>query len=358
MDYRAIPKALLHDHLDGGLRVATVIELADEAGYTDLPSTDEGELTRWFHQDQSGSLEQYLESFRHTFGVMQTQEAIRRVAYEAGVDLADDGVVYAEIRFGPSLHTSNGLRREDAIEAVLDGLDAASKETGIVLYGIASALRQDTDSEKVAEAAVKFTGEGLVAFDLAGPEAGYPADDHEPACRLASEHGLGLTIHAGEGDGLNSIWRALAHCGAQRLGHGARIIDDTEIIDGELTRLGPLATRVRDHRIPLENSITSNVDCAVFELGFQHPFGALYRAGFNVSINTDNRLMSTTTMSAEYRIATESYGLEPADLAQITVDALEAGFGDYPTRRRLIDEVVKPGYESAASSQSATSDST
>lgn len=348
----------MHDHLDGGVRVATVIELADEAGYTDLPSTDEDELSAWFHQDQSGSLERYLESFRHTFGVMQTQDAIRRVAYEAGVDLADDGVVYAEIRFGPSLHTKNGLRREDAIEAVLDGLDAAHRETGIVLYAIASALRQETDSEDVANAAVQFVGQGLVGFDLAGPEVGYPADDHEPACRLALEHGLGLTIHAGEVDGLNSIWRALAHCAARRLGHGSRIVDDAQVADGELTELGPLARRVRDHRVPLEVSITSNLDCGAFESHIGHPFGALYHAGFNVSINTDNRLMSATLSSTEYHLAAQTFDLTVEDLAAITTAAIEAGFGDYPTRRRLIDTVVVPGYASAASSQSATSPST
>jgi len=358
MDYRAIPKALLHDHLDGGLRVATVIELADEAGYPDLPSTDEEELTEWFHQNESGTLELYLDSFRHTFGVMQTQDAIRRVAYEAGLDLASDGVVYGELRFGPSLHTFNGLSREDAIEAVLDGIDAASRETGIVLYAIASALRQDTDSEEVANAAVRFVGQGLVAFDLAGPEAGYPADDHEPACRLAVEHGLGLTIHAGEADGPDSMWRALSHCGAHRLGHGARIVDDAVVKNGELGDLGSLARRIRDHRVPLEVSITSNLHSGTFEPQIAHPFGALYHAGFNVSINTDNRLMSATTPSTEYRVAAEEFGLTATDLGEITANAIDAGFGDYPIRRRLIDEVVVPAYESVALSQSAISEST
>ena len=358
MDYVALPKALLHDHLDGGVRVETVIELAEASGYSDLPSHDRDELAAWFHQDQSGSLEQYLDAFEHTFGVMQSHDAIRRVAYEAGVDLAADGVVYAELRFAPSLHTFGELRREDAIEAVLDGFDAATRETGIALYAIASALRQETDSEKVANAAVQFAGQGLVGFDLAGPEAGFPADDHEPACRLASEHGLGLTIHAGEADGPTSMWRALAHCGAQRLGHGSRIVDDTSIADGELVELGSLALRVRDNRVPLEVSITSNLHSGTFEPHIQHPFGALYRAGFNVSINTDNRLMSTTSSSREYQVAAEEFDLTAEDLARITSNAIEAGFGDYPTRRKLIEEVVIPAYASAASIQSATSANT
>jgi adenosine deaminase len=358
MDYVAVPKAVLHDHLDGGLRVATVIELADAIGYDALPTNDEAELTSWFHQRQSGSLERYLEAFAHTFGVMQTQESLRRVAYEAGVDLAADGVVYAEVRFGPSLHTFGGLRREDVIEAVLDGYAAAGAETGIVLYGIATALRDEGDSEAVAEAAVRFVGRGMVAFDLAGPEAGFPADDHEPACRLAREHGLGLTIHAGESDGPNSIWRALAHCGAQRIGHGVRIADDCIVVDGEVVELGALARRVRDQRIPLEVSVSSNLDTNAFPDGAAHPLGALYRAGFDVSINTDNRLMSRTTPSAEYRFAAEEFGFTPSDLGAITADALEAGFGDYPRRRHLIDEVVAPAYARVASSQSAMSEST
>ncbi len=358
MDYQSLPKALLHDHLDGSVRVETVIELAEEIGYTGLPSTDVAELREWFFQGQSGSLERYLDAFRHTFGVMQTQDAIKRVAYEAGRDLAADGVVYAELRFGPSLCTARGLRREEAIEAMLDGLDAAARETGIVLYGIATALRHDTDSEAVANAAVSFVGRGLVAFDLAGPEAGYPADAHEPAFRLASEHGLGLTIHAGESDGPESIWRALAHCGAQRLGHGVRIADDTTIVDGAVVELGSLARRVRDHRVPLEVNITSNLHTEAFPPEVTHPFGALYRAGFNVSINTDNRLMSATSSSAEYELAAKMFELEAEDLARITSNAIEAGFGDHPTRRRLIDEVVLPAYASVASSQSATSEST
>ncbi|MFB3049731.1 MAG: adenosine deaminase [Acidimicrobiia bacterium] len=358
MDYTSLPKAVLHDHLDGGVRVATIIELADGAGYTQLPTMDEAELTEWFHQKQSGSLERYLKAFEHTFGVMQNQDAIRRVAYEAGVDLAADGVVYAEVRFGPTLHTFDGLTREDAIEAVLDGFGSASRDTGIVIYGIATALRHETDSEEVANAAIPFAGLGVVGFDLAGPEAGNPADDHEPACRLASEHSLGLTIHAGEADGPNSMWRALAHCGAQRIGHGTRIVDDAKVLDGELTDLGSLARRVRDHRVPLEVSITSNLHSGSFAPQIEHPFGALYRAGFNVSINTDNRLMSATTASLEYELVIEDYGLTLADLGSITSNAIEAGFGDWPTRRRLIDEVVLPAYASAASNQSATSEST
>jgi len=299
MNYRTLPKALLHDHLDGGVRVDTILELADRFGYAGLPATTTESLTDWFDQGRSGSLERYLEAFTHTVAVMRDQDSVQRIAYETGMDLAADGVVYAEIRFGPSLLMIHGMTREAAIEAMLDGFAAAQRETGIVLYGIASALRQETDSLHVVRAAIPYLERGLIAFDLAGPEAGFPADDHLPACRLAREAGLGLTIHAGEADDAVSIWRAVARCGATRVGHGVRIVDETDFDGRRITTLAPLARRIRDHRIPLEVSITSNLDTAAFPSVQEHPFGALYRSGFNVTINTDNRLMSRVNLSDE-----------------------------------------------------------
>ncbi|MGB5186231.1 MAG: adenosine deaminase [Acidimicrobiia bacterium] len=358
MDTRSLPKAVLHDHLDGGLRVATILELADEYGYTDLPADDVDTLTDWFDQGRSGSLERYLEAFEHTVAVMCTEVAIQRTAYEAGVDLAAQGAVYAEIRFGPSLHMIHGLSREAAIEAVLDGLDAAQRETGIVLYGIAAALRHETDSMEVVRAAIPYLDRGLVAFDLAGPEAGFPADDHLAACRLARDAGLGLTIHAGEADSAESIWRAVARCGATRIGHGVQIAEETNFDGQTITELAPLARRLRDHRIPLEVAVTSNLNTSAFPSASEHPFGALYRSGFNVSINTDNRLMSGITLADEYELAAATFDLGLADLLAVTVNAVEAGFGDWPTRRRLIDDVVRPAYARAESSQAATSANT
>ncbi|MEA3502323.1 MAG: adenosine deaminase [Actinomycetota bacterium] len=358
MDYRSLPKALLHDHLDGGVRVETILELADEQGYADLPASDVDGLGEWFNQGRSGSLERYLEAFTHTVAVMSSEDAIQRIAYETGIDLAADGVVYAEIRFGPSLHMIHGLSREAAIEAALDGFAAAHRETGIVLYTIASALRHDTDSEKVVQAAIPYLGRGLVGFDLAGPEAGFPADDHLAACRLARDAGLGLTIHAGEADGASSIWRAVAKCGATRVGHGVRIVDETDFDGSAITSLAPLARRIRDHRIPLEIAITSNLDTSAFPSAAEHPFEALYRNGFMVTLNTDNRLMSRVSLTDEYELAAAAFNLGPADLGEITVNALEAGFGDWPARRRLIEEVVRPAYASVASSQAAISEST
>ncbi|MEA2010613.1 MAG: adenosine deaminase [Actinomycetota bacterium] len=358
MDYRSLPKALLHDHLDGGVRVDTILELADIQGYTDLPASGVDGLTDWFDQGRSGSLERYLEAFTHTVAVMSSEAAIQRIAYETGIDLAADGVVYAEIRFGPSLHMIHGLTREAAIEAVLDGFAAAHNETGIVLYAIASALRHDTDSEEVVRAAIPYLDRGLIAFDLAGPEAGFPADSHLAACRLAREAGLGLTIHAGEADTAASIWRAVAKCGATRVGHGVRIADETDFNGSKITTLGPLARRIRDHRIPLEVAITSNLDTSAYASAAEHPFGALYQSGFTVTLNTDNRLMSRVSLTDEYELAATTFDLGVSDLEEITINALEAGFGDWPERRQLIDEVVRPAYASVASSQAAISEST
>jgi adenosine deaminase len=342
-----LPKALLHDHLDGGLRVETVIDLAETSGYSGLPVTDADSLATWFFQGGSDSLEQYLDAFEHTVGVCGRQEALRRVAYEAGEDLAADGVVYAEVRFGPSLHGHDGMSREAAIEAVLDGFAAASRDHGIVLSTIVSALRQDTDSVEVARAGARYRDEGVVGFDLAGPEAGFPADNHLAACLIAREAGLGLTIHAGEGDGPNSIWLALARCGAQRIGHGVRIVEDTKRAeDGSITELGSLARRVRDHRITLEVSPSSNLHIGAYPDAESHPFSALLRAGFAVTINTDNRLMSNVSLTDEFALMAETFDLTAAELEMTTETALVGGFGDWTTRRRLLEEVVRPAYAS------------
>lgn len=345
--FQHLPKALLHDHLDGGLRVETVIDLAEMYGYSDLPVSDADALRSWFFQGESGSLERYLDAFEHTVAVCGRQEALRRVAYEAGEDLALDGVVYAEIRFGPSLHANEGMTREAAVEAVLDGLAAASRDHGIVLSTILSALRQESDSEEVASVAARYRGRGVVGFDLAGPEAGYPADDHLAACLIAREAGLGLTIHAGEGDGPHSIWLALARCGAQRIGHGVRIIEDTKQDEsGNIVEVGALARRVRDHRITLEVSPSSNLHTGAYPGPVAHPFGALLRAGFAVTINTDNRLMSDVSLSDELALMAETFDLTLADLGAVTETALTSGFGDWPTRKRILEEVVRPAYAS------------
>jgi adenosine deaminase len=356
-----MPKAVLHEHLDGGLRVETILEIADDEGYTDLPAADPVTLASWFFQGESGTLERYLEAFTHTTAVMQTPDAIARIAYESGEDLARDGVVYAEVRYDPGLSTRRGLHREDAIEAMLDGFSRASRDTGIAIYAIATALRHQTDSLDVVKAAIPFLGQGVVAFDLAGPEKGYPPDLHLEACMLARESGFGLTLHAGESDGAHSIWRALALCGAQRIGHGVHIVDDTDFDGSSITRLGSFARTVRDHRVPLEVAITSNLHTGSYPLASGHPFGALLSQGFNVSINTDNRLMSQVSVSDEYALAASTFGLDSGALASITINAIEAGFGDWTKRKHLVSE-VRAAYAGRAishqpSAQSRVSDS-
>ena len=335
---RALPKAELHNHLDGGLRVATVIELADEIGYASLPTTDVTDLGAWFYQGDSGSLEAYLAGFEHTIAIMQTADAIERVAYEAGIDVAGDGAIYAEIRFAPNLNTRRGLAREDVIEAAISGFERASAEAGVVIGLIVDAMRNEPGSLADARAAVRFAGRGVVGFDLAGPEYGHPPDAHLAACRLAKEYGLGLTIHAGEADGPDSIHRAVTKCGADRIGHGIRIVDDTQHSDGEITDVGSVAAMVRDLQIPLEVCPASNLH--TLQLRPQdHPLGKLQRAGFNVTLNTDNRLMSRTSLTAEFQFAVEHHGFELADLEAATVSALQAAFVDHPTRVRLITRV-------------------
>ena len=333
-----LPKAVLHDHLDGGLRVGTILELAHQCGYPDLPASDVASLADWFDQGRSGSLERYLEAFVHTVAVMQTPEAIERVAFEAVEDLAADGVVYAEIRFAPSLLTQKGLALDEIIAAALAGLARGEAETGTVSRYIADAMRHETDSAEIAAAAILFANNGLVGFDLAGPEAGFPPDDHLVACRMIREANLGLTLHAGEAYGPDSIWRALQRCGAHRIGHGIHIIDDCTMDDGEIVSLGPLASYVRSHQVALEICPTSNLHTAGWKAE-GHPVGALHRAGFNVTVSPDNRLMSRVSMSGEFALLSDHHGFDTGDLHAITRRAIDAAFCDWETKQRLVARV-------------------
>lgn len=339
-----LPKVLLHDHLDGGLRPQTVLELANDIGYEGLPENDLESLTQWFHQRGSGSLEQYLEAFPYTLAVMQTPEAIARVAYEAAVDLADDGVVYAEIRFAPTLNTIGGLELDQVIDAALAGLsDAADRIEARILV---DAMRQEKNSLQVAEAAARFVDRGVVGFDLAGPEVGFPASLHAEACALVTAAGLRLTIHAGEGDGPHSIADALQCCGPERIGHGARIIEDTTVRDGEIVECGPTARTVRDSGIPLELCPTSNLDTNMYPSAVEHPIGLLHRAGFSVTVNTDNRLMSRTSMSNEFELLIKHQGFGLSDLRQVTLNAIDSAFCDDDTRHE-VREVVAAAYSAS-----------
>lgn len=342
------PKVLLHDHLDGGLRPATVIDLAAASGH-ELPVDTAADLADWFHQGRSGSLETYLQAFTETVAVMQTSAALERVAYEAIVDLAADGVRYVEIRFAPSLHISGGLEPEEVVEAVAAGVRMGAEETGCVARLIVVAMRTMPDSARMAKLAVASQHLGVVGFDVAGPEAGHPARRFEAACQHALDANLPVTMHAGEGDGPGSIAEALHQCGAQRIGHGVRIIEDCTAADGEIIDLGPLATYVRDLQIALEVSVTSNLHIGLYATPAQHPVGMLHRAGFAVTINTDNRLMSDTTMSGEFALLADAHGFGVDDFHLATQRALRSGFGEWPIRRDLLDE-IDASYRSLGSS--------
>jgi adenosine deaminase len=334
-----LPKALLHDHLDGGLRVATVLELAEEIGYEQLPASEPVPLAAWFHQGGSGSLENYLEAFAHTIAVMQTAPALERVAYEAVIDLAAEGVRYAEVRFAPTLHIAGGLEPTEVLAAVASGIHAGESETGCVARLIIDAMRQMHDSEHVAKLAVASRHLGVVGFDLAGPEAGFPNRNYQAACNLVEDANLPVTVHAGEGDGTSQIWQGLHQCGARRIGHGVRIIEDTTVTDGKIADLGPLAAYVRDLRVPLEVSVLSNLHTGIYETPQAHPVGLLHRAGFAVTINTDNRLMSGTSMTREFELLRDHHGFGIDDFHAVTRTALEAGFGEWPERQRLLEEI-------------------
>lgn len=342
---RSLPKVLLHDHLDGGLRPATVAALAQETGYGDLPETDPAQLAAWFREAaDSGSLDRYLETFAHTVGVMQTPEALARVARECAEDLAADGVVYAEVRFAPELHTQRGLTLHDVVDAVLDGFREGERATGIRIGTLLTAMRTAAKSREIAELTVEYRGRGVVGFDIAGREAGYPPTRHLDAFEYLRRENAHFTIHAGEAFGLPSIWEAIQWCGADRLGHGVRIVDDIERRPDGTYRLGPLASYVRDRRIPLELCPTSNVMTGAAASIAEHPIGMLADLRFRVTINTDNRLMSGTTMTQEMLAVSDAFGWGAAQMRWLTVNAMKSAFIPFDQRLDLIDDVIKPAY--------------
>ncbi len=347
MDIRSLPKVLLHDHLDGGLRPQTVIDLADQYGYTNLPSHDVDELASWFNRGaKRNDLVLYLETFAHTVGVMQHRDAIERVSYECAVDLAADGVVYAEVRMAPELCTEQGLSLDDVVEAILAGFERGSKGTDLTIYLICSAMRTAARSRQIAELAVRWRDKGCVGFDIAGAEAGFPPTRHLDAFEYVRHENFHITIHAGEAFGLPSIWEALQFCGAERLGHGVRIVDDITGAPGE-EQLGRLATFVRDRRIPLELCPTSNVGTGVCASVAEHPIGMLRRLRFRVTLNTDNRLMSATSMTYEMEQLRDAFGWGLDDFEWLTINAMKSAFAPFPERLQIINGIIKPRYAHA-----------
>jgi adenosine deaminase len=347
---RQAPKALLHDHLDGGLRPATVIELAAQAGYEDLPSTDAAELTTWFRTAaHSGSLVRYLEPFAHTVAVMQTAAALHRVALECVVDLAADNVVYAEVRFAPELHTEGGLSLDEVVAAVLSGFSdgekaAASTGRTIVVRCLVTAMRHAARSRAIAELAIRHRDAGVVGFDIAGAEAGFPPSRHLDAFEFMRANNARFTIHAGEAFVLPSIHEAIAFCGADRLGHGVRIVEDIAVTPEGGAELGRVAGIVRDKRIPLEMCPSSNVQTGAVDSIADHPFDLLARLRFRVTVNTDNRLMSDTSMSLEMARLVEAFGYGWSDLERFTINAMKSAFIHFDERLAIIDDVIKPRY--------------
>jgi adenosine deaminase len=342
---QSLPKVLLHEHLDGVLRPETIIELAKEAKYSHLPHREPQPLAKWFHQGANqGSLAKYLEGFTHTIAVMQTAEALERVAYEQAEDLSKDGVVYFETRFAPVFHTKKGLTHQHVVTAVLKGLARAQKDFGIASGLIICAMRNMNVSLEMAELAVDFRERGVVGFDLAGEEGGYPPKKHVDAFHYIQRENFNITIHAGEGFGKESIWQAIQYCGAHRIGHGTRLIDDIAVANGRAVKLGDLAQYVLDKRIPLEICLLSNVHTGATPSLEQHPFKTLYQEKFRVTLNTDNRLMSDTTMTREFEAAGEIFGLNLDDFERITINAMKSAFLPYQKRIDFIYKVLKPGY--------------
>jgi len=363
----ALPKVVLHDHLDGGLRPQTIIELAEEIGYEGLPATEPDDLARWFVDSaDSGSLERYLDTFAQTLAVMQTAEGLTRVARECVEDLAADGVVYAEVRYAPEQHLTRGLTLDDVVLAVERGLRegeevARSQGRPIVARALLTAMRHAANSREIAELVVRYRDQGVAGFDIAGAEAGFPPSRHLGAFEYLRRENAHFTIHAGEAFGLPSIWEAIQVCGAERLGHGVRLVDDLTIDGRPVTeveqpyaewsredlarvRFGRLAAYVRDRRIPLEMCPTSNLQTGAAPSIAAHPVTLMLRLRYRVTVNTDNRLMSGTSMSREMHQLVEQAGWDLADLRRVTVDAMKSAFLPYDQRRAIVDEIILPGY--------------
>ena len=346
---KRLPKALLHDHLDGGLRPETIIEIAQKIGYKKLPTQDPKKLAEWFEEScNSHSLVRYLETFSHTIAVMQTQEAIIQVARECAIDLARDGVVYAEVRGAPELFTEQGLSIDQVVEATIEGYkqgvaEAAKEGNKIRVESLLCGMRQNNRSQEAAAAVVKYRDKGVVGFDIAGPEDGFPPTNQIDTFGYLRKENAHFTIHAGEAYGLPSIWEAIQICGAERLGHGVRIVDDIDF-SGDKPKLGLLASYVRDRRIPLELCPTSNLQTGAAKTYAEHPIGVLSKLRFRVTLNTDNRLMSNTSMSHEMTQCVKSFDWKFVDLQRVTVNALKSSFIPFEERLEIIEKVVKPAY--------------
>jgi len=341
---KKIPKVELHDHLDGGVRASTIVELAAEQNI-ELPTYNPDDLAAWFQRGADRkSLALYLEGFGVTLAVMQTPEALERIACETIEDLAADNVIYAEIRFAPVLNQQQGLNLETVVKSVLRGLEAGKRKTGVEYGLILCAMRNQSVSLETAELAVSFRGKGVVGFDLAGDEYGHPPKKHLDAFEYIRQKNFNITIHAGEAFGMESIWQAIQLCGAHRIGHATRLLEDMMVVGTRIEKMGSLSNYIRDKRIPLEMCLSSNVQTGVANNIDEHPFNIYYRNNFRVSLCTDNRLMSNTTLGKEMSLAVKHFNLTLGDLEKITINSMKSAFVTHDERIRIIYDVLKPGF--------------
>jgi adenosine deaminase len=341
---RRAPKVLLHDHLDGGLRPETIVELAADAGHR-LPTTDPAELAGWIHRGaRRNDLDLYLETFAHTVGVMQSKDALVRVAAECAQDLADDGIVYAEVRFAPELHLADGLTLDEVVASVLEGFRLGSAGRTITIGTLLTAMRHAANSTDIAELTLRHRDAGVVGFDIAGSENGHPPTRHLAAFQAIAQANHHVTIHAGEAFGLPSIWEALQICGGERLGHGYSIVDDIAVDPDGRAHLGRLAAFVRDRRVPLEMCPSSNVHTGVAPSIAEHPIGLLTRLRFRVTVNTDNRLMSDVTLTDEFANLVDAFGYGWDEVEWFTLNAMKSAFWPFDQRLRIIAGQIRPGF--------------
>ncbi len=339
-----IPKVELHDHLDGGLSPETIIDLAGEYK-VDLPSMEAEPLREWFHRGADRkNLGLYLEGFAYTVAVMQTRSALKRVAREHMHHLSEDNVVYGEIRFAPILHLEQGLNLEEVVKSVLEGLEEGREETGVQFGLILCAMRHQKVSLDIAELAVAFRGKGVVGFDIAGDEFGHPPKKHLDAFQYIKNRNFNITIHAGEAFGIESIWQAVQICGAHRIGHATRLIEDIAVQGTRIEQMGTLSEYIRDKRIPMEICLSSNIQTGAADNLDSHPFNIYYRNNFRVMLCTDNRLMSNTSLTKEMGLAVEYYGLGLRDLEKLSINAMKSAFIGYDERIALIYDVLKPAF--------------
>ena len=359
IDFRKLPKVSLHDHLDGGLRPQTLIDLAAEIGHQ-LPADNAEDLGKWFYEAaNSGSLVRYLETFDHTIAVMQTAHGLARVAKEFVLDLHSDGVIYGELRWAPEQHLSRGLSLDETVEAVQAGIDEAIEEIAnmggdIAIGQLVTAMRHADRGLEIAQLAVRHRDKGVVGFDIAGAEKGFLPERHKDAFDYLATQMFPATVHAGEADGIESIKDAIVSGRALRLGHGVRVMEDVKLgyLDGELVsaELGQVADWVHDRQIPLELSPSSNLQTGAIEQWgttmSDHPFNTLYELGFNVTVNTDNRLMSATTLTRELQLLTEAFDYDLDDLEQFEINAALGAFISIEEREELVERIAL-GFEQA-----------